>query len=238
VTKGKGGGFVMEQLKKTAGEAAAKRIQGGQRIGLGTGSTVRYFLEALGKRLASGELSHIVGVPTSKRTEKLARTLNVPLTTLEAEPSLDICVDGADEIDPLFNLIKGLGGALLREKIVAMASRHFIVIADSGKLVQQLGQRCPVPAEVLSFGWKATAEKIKALGGRPALRTDNGSPYITDQDNYILDCHFGLIEDPETLAQQLDSIPGVLGHGLFLNIAHEAIIGTPSGADLLRRESL
>jgi ribose 5-phosphate isomerase A len=225
----------MEALKKTAGEEAAKRIQNGQRIGLGTGSTVRYFLEALGKRLAKGELSQIVGVPTSKQTEKLALSLNIPLTTLETEPSLDLCVDGADEVDPHLNLIKGLGGALLREKIVAMASQRFIVIADNGKLVQRLGERCPVPVEVLPFGWKATAGEIEALGGRPTVRADNGSPYITDQGNYILDCHFGPIEDAVKLSQQLDSIAGVLGHGLFLNIAQEAIVGTPTGAELLTR---
>jgi ribose 5-phosphate isomerase A len=225
----------MEALKKTAGEEAAKRIQNGQRIGLGTGSTVRYFLEALGKRLANGELSQVVGVPTSKQTEKLALSLNIPLATLETEPSLDLCVDGADEVDPHLNLIKGLGGALLREKIVAMASQRFIVIADNGKLVQRLGDRCPVPVEVLPFGWKATAAGIEALGGRPTMRADNGSPYRTDQGNHILDCHFGPIEDAVMLAQQLDSIAGVLGHGLFLNIAQEAIVGTPTGADLLTR---
>lgn len=225
----------MEQLKKRAGEAAAKSIQSGQRIGLGTGSTVQYFLEALGNRLANGELSQIVGVPTSTKTEKLAHSLNIPLTTLETEPSLDICVDGADEVDPQLNLIKGLGGALLREKIVAMASERFIVIVDKGKLVERLGDRCPVPVEVLPFGWKVTAEEIKALGGTPALRVDNGSPYITDQNNHILDCHFGPIEDAERVAQQLDSIPGVLGHGLFLNIAQEAIVGTPGGVDHLTR---
>ncbi|MGD8228605.1 MAG: ribose-5-phosphate isomerase RpiA [Desulfobacteraceae bacterium] len=224
---------MMEALKKKAGEEAATRVQTGQRIGLGTGSTVRYFLEALEKRLSSGELSRIVGVPTSKNTEKLARSLNIPLTTLETEPSLELCVDGADEVDPKLNLIKGLGGALLREKIVAMASQHFIVIVDNGKLVQRLGERCPVPVEVLPFGWKATAEIIKALGGRPTVRKENDSPYITDQENHILDCHFGPIEDAERLAQQLDAIPGVLGHGLFLNVAKEAIVGTPAGVDIL-----
>ncbi len=225
----------MEELKKKAGEEAAKRIQSGQRIGLGTGSTVRYFLEALEKRLANGELSQIVGVPTSKQTEKLALSLNIPIITLETEPSLDLCVDGADEVDPHLNLIKGLGGALLREKIVAMASQRFIVIVDNGKLVQRLGDRCPVPVEVLPFGWKVTAAEIEALGGRPTVRADKGSPYMTDQGNHILDCHFGPIEDALMLAQQLDSIAGVLGHGLFLNIAQEAIVGTPTGADLLTR---
>jgi len=128
----------MEQLKQKAGEEAAKRVMNGQRIGLGTGSTVRYFLEALGRRLAEGDLSDIVGVPTSERTETLARSLNITLTTLEEASVLDLCVDGADEVDPQLNLIKGLGGALLREKIVASASRYFIVIVDKAKLVKEL----------------------------------------------------------------------------------------------------
>jgi ribose 5-phosphate isomerase A len=221
-----------EQLKKIAGEAAANRIQRGQRIGLGTGSTVRYFLEALARKLREGELSDLVCVPTSQKTEALARPLGIPLTTLEETPFLDLTVDGADEIDPRLNLIKGLGGALLREKIVAAASHRFIVIADSGKLVAQLGQRAPLPVEVLPFGWKPSAEKIKTLGGDPILRMDNDRPYESDQGNYILDCHLGPIEDPEQLSRQLDSIPGVLGHGLFLNMASEVIVGTPQGAQV------
>ena len=225
----------MEELKQIAGEEAAKRVQSGQRIGLGTGSTVRYFLEALSRRIAGGELSDIAGVPTSNRTEVAAQSLSIPLTTLEAEPKLDITVDGADEVDPRLNLIKGLGGALLREKIVAEVSRHFIVIVDSDKVVDQLGQRSPVPVEVLPFGWKPTEERIKTLGGNPVLRMDEGSPYRSDQDNYILDCTFGAIGDAVKLAQQLDAMPGVLGHGLFLNMAHEVIVGTPEGTQVRTR---
>jgi len=225
----------MEELKQKAGEEAAKRVVNGQRIGLGTGSTVRYFLEALGRRLAEGDLSDIVGIPTSERTETLARSLNIVLTTLEETPVLDLCVDGADEVDPKLNLIKGLGGALLREKIVASASRYFIVIVDKAKLVKKLGQDCPVPVEILPFGWSTTAEQIKAIGGNPVLRTENASPYRTDQGNYILDCHFGAIENPQELGQQLDSFPGALGHGLFLESANEVIIGTPDGVEVLKR---
>lgn len=225
----------MEQLKQKAGEEAAKRIVNGQRIGLGTGSTVRYFLEVLGQRLADGDLSEIVGVPTSARTETLAHTLNIALATLEEAPTLDLCVDGADEVDPQLNLIKGLGGALLREKIVASASRHFIVIVDNAKLVKKLGQNCPVPVEILPFGWKVTAEQIRAIGGNPVLRMENNSPYKTDQGNHILDCHFGTIEDPRQLARDLDSLPGALGHGLFLGAANEVIIGTPEGVEILSR---
>lgn len=225
----------MEELKQIAGEEAAKRVQSGQRIGLGTGTTVQYFLEALRRRMISGELSDIAGVPTSKNTEVAARSLSIPITTLEEESELDLTVDGADESDPQLNLIKGLGGALLREKIVADASRRFIVIIDSDKLVDQLGQRCPVPVEVLPFGWESTAEKIKTLGGEPVLRMGEGSPYRSDQDNYILDCAFGAIQDAEKLAQRLDSIPGALGHGLFLNMADEVIVGTSEGARVRTR---
>jgi ribose 5-phosphate isomerase A len=225
----------MEQLKQRAGEEAVKRIMSGQRIGLGTGSTVRYFLEALGRRLSEGDLSDIVGVPTSERTETLAHSLNIELTTLEEATTLDLCVDGADEVDPQLNLIKGLGGALLREKIVASASRYFIVIVDKAKLVQKLGQDCPIPVEVLPFGWNITAEQIKQIGGKPVLRMKNGSPYKTDQGNHILDCHFGAIENAQELGRQLDSFPGALGHGLFLGFANEVIIGTPDGVEILRR---
>ena len=230
-------GAVMEQLKQKAGEEAAKRVVNGQRIGLGTGSTVRYFLEALGQRLAEGDLSEIVGIPTSARTEAQARTLNIALATLEEAPALDLCVDGADEVDPQLNLIKGLGGALLREKIVASASRHFIVIVDNAKLVKELGQNCPVPVEILPFGWNVTAEQIRAIGGNPVLRMENNSPYKTDQGNHILDCHFGTIEDPWQLARDLDSLPGALGHGLFLGFANEVIIGTPEGIETLSRKA-
>ena len=133
-------------------------------------------MEALGRRLAEGDLTDIVGVPTSERTETLARSLNIALTTLEETPVLDLCVDGADEVDPHMNLIKGLGGALLREKIVASASRYFIVIIDKAKLVKKLGQDCPVPVEVLPFGWNITAEQIKGIGGKPVLRMENAFP--------------------------------------------------------------
>ena len=225
----------MEQLKQKAGEEAAKRVVNGQRIGLGTGSTVRYFLEALGRRLAEGDLSDIVGVPTSEKTETLARSLNIALTTLEEAPVLDLCVDGADEVDPKLNLIKGLGGALLREKIVASASRYFIVIVDKAKLVKELGQDCPIPVEVLPFGWNISTEQIKAIGGRPVLRMENSSPYKTDQGNHILDCHFGAIGSLQELGRQLDSFPGALGHGLFLGSADEVISGTPDGVEVLRR---
>lgn len=224
-----------EALKKIAGEAAAQQVQSGQKLGLGTGSTIRYFLEALQMRLQVGEIENISGVPTSIQTENLAKKLGISLITLSDHPQLDFTVDGADEVDPQFNLTKGLGGALLREKIVAAASKNFTVIVDESKLVDQLGTKCPLPIEVLPFGWEATSRAIQDVQGKPTLRLSNEKPFQTDQGNYILDTVFNGIEHPATLALQLDTIPGVLGHGLFLNLATSVIVGTDSGPRVLSR---
>ena len=223
----------LESLKKLAAEAAAQRVESGQVIGLGTGSTARYFLEAPAKRVKSGALRNFLGVPTSTQTQTLARSLGLPLATLNDHPRLDLSVDGADEVDPALNLIKGMGGALLREKIVAAASARFIVIADSGKLVQTLGERTPVPVEVLPFGWKVAALALQALGGKPQLRLHGDAPAATDQGNYLLDAAFGPIAYPASLATQISAIPGVLGHGLFLGMADMAIVGAPDGVRVL-----
>jgi ribose 5-phosphate isomerase A len=227
----RGGIVTADDLKRMAGEEAARRVESGQRLGLGTGSTASLFLEALAVRLRAGELHDVVGVPTSLRTEEQARRLGFPLTTLDDIPELDLAVDGADEVDPRLDLIKGLGGALLREKIVAAASRRFVVVADEGKLVTRLGERSPVPVEILDFGATATRRRITALGADAVLRLSGGEPYRTDQGNCILDCRFGSIDDPPGLGRELDSIPGVLGHGMFLGIADELIVGTPSGPE-------
>ena len=220
-----------DDLKKMAGEEAARRVESGQRLGLGTGSTASLFLEALAVRLRTGELHDVVGVPTSLRTEEQARRLGFPLTTLDDTPELDLAVDGTDEVDPRLDLIKGLGGALLREKIVAAASRRFVVVADEGKLVTRLGERSPVPVEILDFGATVTRRRITALGAEAVLRLSGGQPYRTDQGNYILDCRFESIDDPLSLSRALDSIPGVLDHGMFLGMADEVIVGTPTGPE-------
>lgn len=220
-------------LKKLAAEAAAQRVQSNQVIGLGTGSTIRYFLEALAQRVRTGLLCAVAGVPTSQQTQTHARALGLALTTLEAHPQLDLAVDGADEVDPALNLIKGMGGALLREKIVACASKRFIVVVDEGKRVDTLGQRTPVPVEVLPFGWKIVATTLETLGAKPQLRMQGSVPAATDQGNYILDAAFGPISYPASLATQISAIPGVLGHGLFLGMVDEVIVGTPRGIDVL-----
>jgi len=208
-------------------------VTSGQRIGLGSGTTARLFVEALAERLSTGELEGVRGVPTSAETEELAARLGVPLTTLEAAPELDIAVDGADEVDPNLDLIKGLGGALLREKIVASASRLFVVVVDESKLVERLGTWTPVPVEVLPFGWRVVADRVEALGAKVTLRERGGEVAATDQGNYVLDCALGEIPDAARLAAALSSIPGVLGHGLFVSMADEVIVGGEEGVEVL-----
>jgi ribose 5-phosphate isomerase A len=222
-------------LKQMAAEQAAVLVESGMKVGLGTGSTVRFLLEALGRRIQEGTLSEIVCVPTSEATAALARQLNITLTTLEQCPHLDLTIDGADEISPELYLIKGLGGALLREKIVAAASKRFVIIADDSKRVEQLGSVSPLPVEVLPFGWTSNLPLFEQLGARPVLRkTDEGQPYVTDNGNYIVDCSFPEgIADPYDTAQRLDAQAGVLGHGLFLGMADLAYVGSADGVAVI-----
>ncbi len=209
-----------EEEKEAAGRAAAKLVQDGYVVGLGTGSTSYFAVIALGERVKAG--LKIVGIPTSVQTEELARALGIPLTTLDQHPEIDITIDGADEIDPKLNLIKGGGGALLREKVVATASKKMVVVADSGKVVPVLG-KFPLPVEVIAFARTVIEKKIAALGGSPKLRMRrDGSPYLTDNGNQILDCSFGKIEDPAALARALSDMPGVVAHGLFIGLAKMA----------------
>ncbi|MCK4445322.1 MAG: ribose-5-phosphate isomerase RpiA [Thermoplasmata archaeon] len=220
-------------LKKMAGEKAADCVQNGMALGLGTGSTVRYFVERLGELV--GEGLDVVGVPTSKRTEDLARQVGVPLTTLEETPTLDLAIDGADEVDPDLNLVKGMGGALLREKIVASSCREFMVIADESKIVDKLGTKSPLPVEITQFGWTSVKEWIAKLGCVPELRMVEGRPYLTDNQNYLLECEFNGIEDPFDLDEKLHRLPGVVETGLFLDLTCRAIIGKESGVEEIEK---
>jgi ribose 5-phosphate isomerase A len=220
------------QAKRAAAERAASVVGPGTRLGLGTGSTVEFFLQALAERVRSG--LDVVGVPTSERTRALAAALGIPLSNLEQIPELDLVVDGADEFDPALRLIKGGGGALLREKIVAAAAARMIVIADSSKRVEQLG-RFPLPLEISPFG----SEAIRRLVGQAAARAgcvgdlrfrgESGHAFVTDGGHYVLDCAFGSIPDPEALAAELSSVPGVLGHGLFIGMADAVIMAEGAG---------
>lgn len=215
-----------EEMKRRAAEKAMSFVAPGMRLGLGTGSTARHFVDLLGAAVREG--LQVVGVPTSEATRAQAESLGVPLTDLDATPELDLCVDGADEFDPALRLIKGGGGALLREKIVAAASARMIVVADASKRVERLG-RFPLPVEVAPFGLRATTRAVEqaaaAVGCRaaPVLRLREGRPFVTDGGHYILDCAYGAIPDAEALAAALDRVPGVMGHGLFIGLARAVI---------------
>lgn len=226
-----------DAARQRAAEAALDEVASGMKVGLGTGRTAEHFVRALGAKVRAGLA--VVGVATSEQTARLATGEGIRLTTLDAEPVLDLVVDGADEIDPQLRLIKGGGGALLREKIVASASRRMIVIADSAKLVEHLGA-FPLPIEVVPFGLGATRGRIEVvagklgLSGQLALRKREGAPFVTDGGNHIIDASFGLIADPDRLAADLKQITGVVDHGLFIRLAAGAII---SDGDVVRRLS-
>ena len=209
--------------KHLAAEAALAYIEDGMTLGLGSGSTSLIFVKLLGERVKSG--LQIKGVPTSEETGELAKQLGIPLIALEDGVHPDVDIDGADEVDPHLSLIKGGGGKLLREKIVAFASRKLIIIVDSKKLVEKLGA-FKLPIEVIPFSKATVEDAIRDLDGKPLLRKDkDGSTYITDEKNWIIDCDFGLIDDPAKLATQLSLIPGIVEHGLFVDMANLVLVG-------------
>jgi ribose 5-phosphate isomerase A len=218
-----------DQWKQLVGEAAAQLVEDGMVIGIGSGTTSARMIRALAQRIQAG--LHIVGaVPSSHASQELANSLGIPLTNLDTHPELDLYIDGADEIDPLLRLIKGGGGALLREKVVASTARRFIVIADVTKQVAVLGQKCPVPVEVIPFAVTPVRRRLQALGAAVQVRQHDGQPFITDNGNMILDCGFpGGIADPVEMDAHMHRIVGVVETGLFLGMAQGAIIGGPQG---------
>jgi ribose 5-phosphate isomerase A len=227
-----------DEMKKAAALAAVAHISSGMKLGLGTGSTAKHFVDAIGDKVKEGW--DLLCVPTSEATRKQAESVGLRLTTLDETPVLDVTIDGADELDSQLRLIKGGGGALLREKIVASSSRKMIVIADASKKVATLG-KFPLPVEVVPFGIKATAIKIDQAfawtrnDGPVTMRVRDGKPFITDNGNVILDCALGRIENVEKLAAALSSIPGVVDHGLFIGLASLAIIAGENGVETLTR---
>jgi ribose 5-phosphate isomerase A len=222
--------------KQRAGEAALSYIQSGMNVGLGTGSTADFFIAALADALRDGKLANIRGVPTSVQSEKRARELGIPLSTLAECPSLDVTVDGADEVDPFLNLIKGLGGALLREKVVAQSSKQLVIIADESKLVVKLGSKAPLPVEVAVFGHEAQELFLKSLGATPALRRKpDGSPFVTDNGNLIYDCRFPSIPNARALDEALAHRAGIVESGLFLEMASVALIAGSGGVQVTCR---
>ncbi len=225
-----------EAYKRQAAERAVALVRPGMRLGLGSGSTARHFVDLIGAAVRNGLT--IVGVPTSEATARQARELGIPLTTLDETPELDLTVDGADEIDGALRLIKGGGGALLREKIVAAASRRMVVVADASKRVTRLG-RFPLPIELVPFGAAATIRRVEqaaaalGLAGPLTLRRRGGALFVSDGGHYILDCAFGAIDDPEALAQALAFIPGIVDYGLFIGMASAVVFAGPAGVETL-----
>ena len=233
---GKNDKALQDRLKKEAGISAVDLVSPGMILGLGTGSTTHFALEELGKRLADGRLKDIVGIPSSLDTEKSAREFGIPLITFDDKQTIDLTIDGADEVDPNLNLIKGGGGALLREKVLAQASRRNVMVVDESKMSPRLGTHFPVPIEVIPFAWRPVAEFLKSLGGEPVLRMkDDGHTYETDQSNYILDCRFGPIENLDELASKLGQKAGIAEFGIFIGTASEIIVATSHGIRYRKR---
>lgn len=227
---------LQDEWKRAAAESAARLVEDGMVVGLGTGTTASFFVGALARRLSSERL-RITGIPTSERTVALARELKIPLTTFAERSRIDLTVDGADEVElDTLSLVKGHGGALLREKIVAAASDRMVVVADETKISEELGTLSSVPVELVQFGWQVTLKRLAELDGNPSLRlAPDRTPFVTDGGNYIADCAFGPMQNPKETAHHLDHLVGVIEHGLFLGFAREVIVGGSDGVRILKR---
>lgn len=220
-----------EHLKKNAAEKATEEVRNGTVVGLGTGSTVYYALLKLGAMVRNG--LNIIGIPTSDGTEKIATEQGIPLSTLAVHPTIELTIDGADEVDAHLNLIKGGGAALVREKIIANASKRILIVVDESKISRVLGTSFALPVEIVRFGWEATQREVDKICGKSDVRGGIEKPLITDNGNYILDCHFDGIPEPDKVELQLNNIPGVVENGIFVNRADKVIIGTPIGIQYL-----
>ncbi len=223
-------------MKKQAADKAVQYIEEGMIVGLGTGSTVDFAIKKLGELVKKG--LKIKAIPTSLKTKRLATELNIPLIDLDADTVIDVTIDGADEVDSNLNLIKGGGGALTREKIIAYHSKKVIIIVDETKIVKGLGCDSFLPVEVTKYGWQATKKILEGMGCTGELRTITDEPYITDNQNYIIDCDFGKITEPENLEREINNIPGVLENGLFIGLADEVIVGSKQGIMTLERQDI
>ena len=223
----------IDRWKQAAAESAAAQVSNGMIVGLGSGSTAAFAVQALGRRIREG--LRITGIPTSERTAAQARALNIPLSTLDEHSQIDVTIDGADEVAAgTLNLIKGHGGALLREKIVAEASERLVIVVDQSKIVDHLGARESVPVEVIPFGWQGAASRLRDLGANPLLRKEaGGEPFKSDGGHYILDCGFGPIASAESLAGELDHVVGVVEHGLFIGLTSEVRVAGAGGVTVL-----
>lgn len=228
--------FDIDALKRQAAEKAVEFVASGMVVGLGTGSTAVHAVNAIGQMLRDGRLHDIVAIPTSEATASNARKWGIPLTDFDNHPVIDVTIDGADEVAPNLDVMKGLGGALLREKIVASVSKRLIIVADDSKHVSRLGTKAPVPIEVIPFAREPVTAFLKSIGGSPVLRQTEGQPYVTDEQNIIIDCYFaGGIEDAAAQAQILINQPGIVEHGMFLGLTTQAIFAGRDGIEIVER---
>ena len=223
----------VEAQKRAAAEAAVALVKEGSIVGLGTGSTAKYAILKLGDMAQDG--FEVRGVPTSIATANLAKEHGIPLTSLEEFPEIDLTIDGADEVDPHLDMIKGMGGALFREKLVAAASKKVAIAVDASKLVKRLGSRIPLPVEVHPFGWKVTKGRLEGLGATAELRVASGETVRTDNDNYLLDCRFRAIKEPGDLERAINDVPGVIENGLFVGVASVVFVAEAKGVRTLKR---
>lgn len=226
----------MTNLKEAAAREAVKLVEDDMVVGLGSGSTASIAIKLLGERVRKEGLN-IIGVPTSKESEVLGRSVGIKIGQLRDHKVVDLTIDGADEVDPELNLTKGLGGALVREKIVAAATAFEVITVDESKLVEHLGQKAPLPVEIVQFGHEATIRKIEKLGCQTRVRIKDGAVFISDNGNYIVDCRFSDIFDPAELERDLNMIPGVVDNGLFVGIASKVIVATKDGIRILDRKA-
>jgi ribose 5-phosphate isomerase A len=224
---------VSDELKKQAALAALDEVRSGMVVGLGTGSTATHFIRGLGDKVRSG--MKVVAIPTSEQSRQLAEEVGIPLTTFRDHPDIDITVDGADEVSPHLDLIKGLGGALVREKIVAHASKRVIIVVDESKLVRQLGTKTVIPVEVITLATDRIIIQLRQLGGEAGVREKNGKPFVSDNGNTILDWKHGVIENPAALEKQLKGMTGVIDSGIFAGVANSVIVAASSGIRKLGR---
>lgn len=227
----------VNQLKRKAAIEAVKSVESGMVLGLGTGSTTNFALQEISALFKEGSLKNIVGIPSSKQTQNLAEELGIPLTTFDNVSEIDLNIDSADEVDPNLNLIKGGGGALLREKVIAQVSKKNIIIVDENKLSETLGTKWAVPVEIIEYAYRPVSQYIESLGAEVILRRNlEGEIFKTDQGNMIIDCNFGQIENLNKLNEILYKQAGIVEHGLFLGIADEVIVGKSTGVDYLRKQ--
>ena len=225
-----------QKLKREAAERAVEFIKPGMVVGLGHGSTALFALRRIAELLRSGKLGDILGIPCSTQVEREARQLGIPLTSLDEHPTIDVTIDGADEVDSNLDLIKGGGGAILREKIVAQASRREIIVVDESKLSPALGTRWAVPVEVTPFGWRSQVLYLESMGARVSVRQDrSGKRFLTDQGNLIVDCDFGPLSEPSKVAARLDARTGIVGHGLFLGLTTDLVVANAKGVRHIKR---